>query len=138
MATCIRDGWPAQFTHAGPEYYFSTPLLCALLNQHITRPILLHITRVPIMGWLLNYTCSHSYLSLTLGMVPVSVNLCHLATYKYLWPSTVHLLCTVQSYYEESTLYQLNYRSYSSSHMHCLELLQHIAPQIHTYCTSPQ
>ena len=59
-------------------------------------------------------TCVTARLPLTLGMhgtVPVSVKLCHLATYTYLWPSTVHLLCTVQSYYEESTLYLLNYRS---------------------------
>ena len=49
------------------------------------------------------------------GKVPVSVKFCHLAIYKYLWPSTVHSLCTVQSYYEESMLYQLNYRSYTVS-----------------------
>ena len=86
VATCIRDGWPAQFTNAGPEYYFSTPLLCALLNQHITDLFYytVHCDTHTIQGcssWLLN---SHTYLPLTRGMhgkVPVSVKFCHLATY---------------------------------------------------------
>ena len=48
--TRVNAGWPHVLemeglhssTNTGPEYYFSTPLLGALLNQHITRPLLLH------------------------------------------------------------------------------------------------
>ena len=116
VATCIRDGWPAQFTNAGPEYYFSTPLLC----ETNTSPGLFYYTVHSDTHTVHNAhqgLCAHTHISHShLACMARFRTFCHLATCMYPWASTVHSLCTVQSYCEESTLYQLNYRSYSSSY----------------------